>query len=171
MTGTQASEVRLPHGSIRYREMGTGEPIVLVHGLLTNGELWREVAPRLAADFRVLVPDWPLGSHEIPLDAGADLSPLGLAQIIADFLSALKLEGVTLVGNDTGGALCQLVAIHHPERLGRLVLTPCDAYENFLPPAFRPLQAAARIPGSIFGILQSLRAPAAGLRLGDQARR
>jgi len=161
MTGTQASEVRLPQGSIRYREMGTGEPIVLVHGLLTNGELWREVAPRLAADFRVLVPDWPLGSHEIPLDAGADLSPLGLAQIIADFLSALKLEGVTLVGNDTGGALCQLVAIHHPERLGRLVLTPCDAYENFLPPAFRPLQAAARIPGSIFGILQSLRAPAA----------
>ena len=161
MTGTQASEVRLPQGNIRYREMGTGEPIVLVHGLLTNGELWREVAPRLAADFRVLVPDWPLGSHEIPLDAGADLSPLGLAQIIADFLSALKLEGVTLVGNDTGGALCQLVAIHHPERLGRLVLTPCDAYENFLPPAFRPLQAAARIPGSIFGILQSLRAPAA----------
>jgi pimeloyl-ACP methyl ester carboxylesterase len=161
MTGTQASEVRLPQGSIRYREMGTGEPIVLVHGLLTNGELWREVAPRLAADFRVLVPDWPLGSHEIPLDAGTDLSPLGLAQIIADFLSALKLEGVTLVGNDTGGALCQLVAIHHPERLRRLVLTPCDAYENFLPPAFRPLQAAARIPGAVFAILQSLRAPAA----------
>ena len=106
MTGT--SEVRLPQGTIRYREMGTGEPIVLVHGLLTNGELWREVAPRIAADFRVLVPDWPLGSHEIPLDAGADLSPPGLAQIIADFLAALELEGVTLVGNDTGGALCQL---------------------------------------------------------------
>ena len=159
MTGT--SEVRLPQGTIRYREMGTGEPIVLVHGLLTNGELWREVAPRIAADFRVLVPDWPLGSHEIPLDAGADLSPPGLAQIIADFLAALELEGVTLVGNDTGGALCQLVATRHPERLGRLVLTPCDAYENFLPPAFRPLQAAARVPGAVFGILQSLRVPAA----------
>lgn len=161
MNGTQMTEARLPQGRIRYRDMGTGEPIVLVHGLLTDGELWREVAPRLAADFRVLVPDWPLGSHQIPLDDGADLSPLGLAQIIADFLEELQLEGVTLVGNDTGGAICQLVAVHHPERLARLVLTPCDAYENFLPPAFRPLQAAARIPGSIFAILQAMRAPAA----------
>jgi pimeloyl-ACP methyl ester carboxylesterase len=161
MTATQASEVRLPQGSIRYREMGTGEPVVLVHGFLTNSELWREVAPRLAADFRVLAPDWPLGSHQTPLADGADLSPLGLARIIADFLEELQLEGVTLVGNDTGGALCQLVAIHHPQRLGRLVLTPCDAYENFLPPAFRPLQVAARIPGAVFAILQSMRVPAA----------
>jgi pimeloyl-ACP methyl ester carboxylesterase len=141
--------------------MGTGEPIVLVHGFLTDSELWREVAPRLAADFRVLAPDWPLGSHQTPLADGADLSPLGLARIIADFLEELQLEGVTLVGNDTGGALCQLVAIHHPQRLGRLVLTPCDAYENFLPPAFRPLQVAARIPGAVFAILQSMRVPAA----------
>src|SRR5712691_7414369 len=121
------NEVRLPQGTIRYRELGAGEPIVLVHGLLANGELWRDVASRLARDFRVIVPDWPLGSHETPMDPGTDLSPLGLARIIADFLSELELENVTLVGNDTGGALCQLVAVHHPERLGRLVLTPCDA--------------------------------------------
>jgi pimeloyl-ACP methyl ester carboxylesterase len=164
--GTQAlmREARLPQGAIRYRELGAGEPIVLVHGLLTNGELWREVAPRLAADFRVLVPDWPLGSHQSPLDPGADLSPLGLAAIISGFLAELRLENVTLVGNDTGGALCQLVAVHHPERLARLVLTPCDAYENFLPPAFRSLQALARVPGSIFLIAQSLR-PRAARRL------
>jgi len=62
------------------------------------------------------------------------------------------------VGNDTGGALCQLVAVHHPERLGRLVLTPCDAYENFLPPAFRPLQVLAHVPGSVLAIANSLRA-------------
>jgi pimeloyl-ACP methyl ester carboxylesterase len=155
------NEVRLPQGTIRYRELGAGEPIVLVHGLLANGELWRDVAPRLAADFRVIVPDWPLGSQQLPLEPGADLSPLGLAQIIADFLSALDLENVTLVGNDTGGAVSQLVAIHHPERIGRLVLTPCDAYENFLPPAFRPLQALARVPGSIFLIAQSMRMRAA----------
>lgn len=155
------NEVRLPQGTIRYREQGTGEPIVFVHGLLTNGELWRDVAPRLAADFRVIVPDWPLGSQEIPLEPGADLSPPGLAQLIADFLAVLDLENVTLVGNDTGGALSQLVAVNHPERLGRLVLTPCDAYENFLPPAFRPLQALARIPGAVFLIAQSLRVPAA----------
>jgi pimeloyl-ACP methyl ester carboxylesterase len=158
MTETAMTEVRLPQGRIRYREMGTGEPIVLVHGLLTNAELWREVIPRLAADFRVIAPDWPLGSHRIPLDAGADLSPLGMAQIIADFLAELDLDGVTLVGNDTGGAICQLVVTQHPERIGRLVLTPCDAYENFLPPAFRPLQAISRVPGAVFAILNSLRA-------------
>jgi len=155
------NEARLPQGIIRYRESGTGEPVVLVHGLLTDGQLWREVVPRLDRDFRVIAPDWPLGSHQLPLEPGADLSPPGLARIIADFISALELEGVTLVGNDTGGALCQLVAAHHPERLGRLVLTPCDAYENFLPPAFRPLQMLAHVPGAVYVIAQSLRAPAA----------
>jgi pimeloyl-ACP methyl ester carboxylesterase len=158
MTETAMREVRLPQGTIRYREAGNGEPIVLVHGLLTNAELWREVIPRLAADFRVIAPDWPLGSHKVPLNPGADLSPPGLAQIVADFLAALELEGVTLVGNDTGGAICQLVVASHPDRLARLVLTPCDAYENFLPPAFRPLQVMARVPGAVFAVLQSMRA-------------
>jgi pimeloyl-ACP methyl ester carboxylesterase len=155
------NEVQLSQGTIRYREQGTGEPIVLVHGLLTNGELWREVIPRLAADFRVIAPDWPLGSHRVALGPGADLSPLGIAKLIADFIERLELERVTLVGNDTGGAMCQLVAVNHPERLGRLVLTPCDAYEEFPPKAFVPLMAAARVPGAIFAILQSLRLPAA----------
>ncbi|HTD58049.1 MAG TPA: alpha/beta hydrolase [Solirubrobacteraceae bacterium] len=158
------NEVRLPQGTIRYRELGSGKPVVLIHGLLVNGELWREVAPRLAERFRVIVPDLPLGSHELPLNPGTDLSPLGLAKIIADFLAALDLQDVTLVGNDTGGALSQLVAVHHPERLGRLVLTPCDAYENFLPPMFRPLQVLARIPGAVFVVGQSLR-PRAARRL------
>jgi pimeloyl-ACP methyl ester carboxylesterase len=150
-------QASLPQGTIHYRDSGTGEPIVLVHGLLADGELWREVTPRLTADFRVIAPDWPLGSHKTPLKAGSDLSPLGLARIIADFLAELDLSNVTLVGNDTGGAICQLVAAHHPERLGRLVLTPSDAYENFLPPAFRPLQAAAHLPGSVLAIASSLR--------------
>ena len=70
-----------------------------------------------------------------------------LARLVADLLAELGLEGVTLVGNDTGGAICQLVAIRHPERLARLVLTPCDAFENFLPPVFKYLQITARIPG------------------------
>src|SRR6266446_3416594 len=89
-------ELRLRQGTIRYRDSGTGDPIVLVHGLLTDGELWREVAPRLAADFRVIAPDWPLGSHQVPLEPGTDLSPLGVAAIIADFMSAMQLENVTL---------------------------------------------------------------------------
>jgi pimeloyl-ACP methyl ester carboxylesterase len=158
------NEARLPQGVIRYHELGAGKPIVLVHGLLTNGELWREVAPRLAGRFRVIAPDWPLGSHELPMNPGTDLSPPGLARIIADFLAELDLEDVTLVGNDTGGALSQLVAVNHPERLARLVLTPCDAYENFLPAMFRPLEVLARIPGAVFVVAQTLR-PRAARRL------
>ncbi len=150
-------DLELPQGTIRYRELGSGEPIVLVHGLLADGNLWQDVAPILAADFRVIVPEWPLGSHTTPLKQGADLSPTGLAAIIAGFVSRLGLDSPTLVGNDTGGALCQLVASHHPECVGRLVLTPCDAYENFLPPAFRPLQAIARVPGATRVVLEGMR--------------
>lgn len=150
-------EVDLPQGTVRYRELGTGEPIVLVHGLLANGLLWAQVAPTLAREFRVVVPDWPLGAHTTPLRPDADRTPPGLAALIADFLTALELENVTLVGNDTGGALCQLVAVNHPERLGGLVLTPCDAFDNFLPPLFKPLQLLARVPGAIRLIAHALR--------------
>jgi pimeloyl-ACP methyl ester carboxylesterase len=151
------SEVVLAQGLIRYRQLGVGEPIVLVHGLLTNSLLWAPVAQRLAQDFRVIVPDWPLGSHSVPLAPDADMSPPGLAQLIADFLDALDLDQVTLVGNDTGGALCQLVAVHHPARIGRLVLTPCDAYENFLPPILRPFQLSGWVPGMVWLVANSLR--------------
>jgi pimeloyl-ACP methyl ester carboxylesterase len=149
--------VRLSQGSIRYRELGAGDPIVLVHGLFTNSLLWAPVAERLAEEFRVIAPDWPLGSQVLPLDSGADMRPPALAKLIAELLAALDLEDVTLVGNDTGGALSQLVAVYHGDRVGRLVLTPCDAYENFLPPMFRPLQLAARVPGSVWLIANSLR--------------
>jgi pimeloyl-ACP methyl ester carboxylesterase len=150
-------EARLEQGVVQYRELGSGEPIVLVHGLLNNSLMWGAVAERLAGDFRVIAPDWPLGSHAVALGAGADLRPPALAKLIADFLAALGLENVTLVGNDTGGALCQLVAVDHPERIGRLVLTPCDAYENFLPPLFGPLRLAAHVPGSVWLIANALR--------------
>ena len=89
--------------------------------------------------------------------ADADLTPPGVARVLADFMAALELDDVTLVGNDTGGAICQLVAAGHPERLGRLVLTPCDAYENFLPPFFRPLQYAAKVPGLLTTLVQPMR--------------
>jgi pimeloyl-ACP methyl ester carboxylesterase len=136
--------VELSCGPIRYRDTGTGEPIVFVHGLLVDGQLWRDVAPLLERDFRVIVPDWPLGSRQEPAAPGTDLSPPGLARIVAEFLEALGLERVTLVGNDTGGAICQIVVTKHPERIGRLVLTPCDAYEHFPPPAFKPLAVLGR---------------------------
>jgi pimeloyl-ACP methyl ester carboxylesterase len=159
----EPKELKLPQGTIRCREVGPadGPAVVFVHGLLVNGLLWRKVAPRLAAGgLRCVVPDWPLGSHEVPLDPGADATPGGVARMVAELLDALDLRDVTLVGNDSGGAICQLVVTRHPERVGRLVLTNCDAYENFLPPRFRYLQWVARVPGLPRVALQSLRVPA-----------
>lgn len=140
-------EVALSQGVVRYRERGSGSPIVFIHGLLVNGDLWRKVVPELAGAARCITPDLPLGSHGRAMQPEADLSPPGLARLIADFLAALELRDVTLVANDTGGALAQIVVTRHPERIGRLVLTSCDAFDNFLPPAFRPMQWLARIPG------------------------
>jgi pimeloyl-ACP methyl ester carboxylesterase len=151
------TETKISQGTIRYSEAGEGSPIVFLHGLLVDGRLWRKVTPLLEDRFRCIVPDLPLGSHAVPMDPIADLSPPGLARIVAGFLEALELDGVILVGNDTGGAIAQITAANHPERIGRLVLTNCDAYENFLPPAFRPLQWAARVPGMLTTAMQGMR--------------
>jgi pimeloyl-ACP methyl ester carboxylesterase len=154
------ASIELAQGRVRYRDRGEGRPIVFVHGLLVNGLLWRKVTARLEPEFRCIAPDWPLGSHSEPLAAGAEASPRGVANLIADFIEALSLSDVTLVANDTGGAIAQLLVTERPERIGRLVLTPCDAYENFLPLAFRPLQWAARVPGLLTGAFQAMRIPA-----------
>jgi pimeloyl-ACP methyl ester carboxylesterase len=149
--------LQLPQGTIEYREVGSGAPVVLLHGLLVDGSLWRAVMPVLEPDFRVIVPELPLGSHRVPMEADAPLTPPDVARLVADFLAALDLTDVTLVGNDTGGAISQMVAANHPERVGRLVLTPCDAYDNFLPPMFRPLQVLAHVPLALGAVLQSMR--------------
>jgi pimeloyl-ACP methyl ester carboxylesterase len=151
------SEAKLPQGTINYRESGEGPPIVFVHGLLVDGLLWRKVTPLLEDRFRCIVPDLPLGSHRTPMSPEADLSPPALARLVADFLEVLDLEDVVLVANDTGGAISQITAANHPERIGRLLLTNCDAFENFLPPAFRPLQWAARVPGGLTGMMAGMR--------------
>ncbi len=153
----EVKEVALESGRIRYRERGSGLPIVFVHGLLVNGDLWRKVAADLANEFRCITPDWPLGGHEPPMKRDAHLSPPGLARIIADFLAALDLSDVTLVGHDTGGALSQIVVTEHPERIGRLVLLDCDAYENFPPKLLLPLVWSTRVPGGDYLLIQSMR--------------
>jgi pimeloyl-ACP methyl ester carboxylesterase len=149
--------VRLGAGPIEYRETGSGPPVVLLHGLLVNGLLWRKLVPRLEGEFRVIVPELPLGAHSLPMDPAAPLAPPDVARLVAEFLDALDLRDVTLVGNDTGGAIAQLVAAHHPDRIARLVLTPCDAYDNFLPPMFKPLQVMARAPAVMTAVFQSMR--------------
>ncbi|MEX0800049.1 MAG: alpha/beta hydrolase [Dehalococcoidia bacterium] len=151
-------EVQLDLGAVRYRELGTGPPIVFVHGLLVNGDLWRGVVPELAtAGFRCITPDWPLGSHSLPMNRDARISPHSIAGLIAGFLDKLDLDGVTLAGNDTGGALCQLVVTTRPQAVARLVLTNCDAFDNFPPKMFLPIKWAAYLPGALYLLAQSMR--------------
>ncbi|HEX8804793.1 MAG TPA: alpha/beta fold hydrolase, partial [Acidimicrobiales bacterium] len=93
-----------------------GPVLVFLHGIVANGALWRRVVPGLADQYRCITPDWPLGSHEVPPNPDADLTPPGLGRLIADFLEALDLRDVTVVSNDTGTALNQILATTHPER-------------------------------------------------------
>jgi pimeloyl-ACP methyl ester carboxylesterase len=151
------SKIQLSQGTIHYRDEGAGDPLVFVHGLLVDGRLWREVTPLLTVEHRCITPDWPLGSHRTPLRAEADRSPKGIANLIADFLEELELERVTIVANDTGGAISQILAAERPARLSGLVLTNCDCLENFLPPALRPLQWLAYVPGAYWTIARGLR--------------
>jgi len=138
--------VEVPAGTIEYRERGEGPAIVFVHGVGVNGDLWRRVAPPLAdTGFRCIAPDWPLGAHSHPLRPDADLSLPGLARIVSDFLAALDLADAAVVANDTGGAVAQWLAGHHAERVGRLVLTSCDAFQKFPPAPQLYLKPAARL--------------------------
>jgi pimeloyl-ACP methyl ester carboxylesterase len=141
---------------IRVHVTGEGPPIVFVHGALVNANLWRKVVPGLEGHMRVTL-DLPLGSHLEPMPRGADLRSGALAGIVADAIEALALDDVTLVGNDTGGALTQIVASRRPERVGAFVLTSCDAFDNFPPRLFRIVLAPARIPGAIPVVLGPLR--------------
>lgn len=151
-------EVELPQGTLRYQESGDGKPVVFVHGVFVNSALWRKVVPDIAAaGFRCLVPDWPFGSHELPMRPGAALDPVGCAELIADFLDALDLHDVTLVASDTGGALTQIMLARRPERVGRVVLLPSDCFESFFPPLFKPLVTIARIPGALTALARLVR--------------
>jgi pimeloyl-ACP methyl ester carboxylesterase len=144
---------------IRAHATGEGTPIVFVHGALVNANLWRKVVPRLHGFTRVAL-DLPLGSHTIPMPKDADYTSAALADLIADALDKLDLKGATVVANDTGGGLTQILAARRPESVGAFVLTSCDAFENFPPRFFRILLAPARIPGGGLAAFGGLRLPA-----------
>lgn len=133
--------VELPSGTIHYRVAGPEEsqapPVVFVHAFLLDGAVWANVAELLAArGIRSYAPDWPLGAHREAMNADADQSPRGVARQIAAYLEALDLDDVTLVGSDTGGALAQFLLDTDPSRVGRVVLTNCDAFDTFPPYPF-----------------------------------
>ena len=140
----EAKALELPSSRLRYHDVGSGPAIVFVHGLLVNANLWRKVVERLAPDFRCIVLDLPLGSHVLPLTAGMPNAVPDVATAIADAIEKLDLEDVTLVGNDSGGALSQIVVTTRPERISRLVLTSCDYRDNFPPKLFSYFKPAAR---------------------------
>jgi pimeloyl-ACP methyl ester carboxylesterase len=157
--------IDLPHGTVQYRAAGPenslAPPVVFVHGFLVNATLWTRTADSLAAaGVRSYAPDLPLGSHTIPVGADADQSPRGIARQILAFLEALELTDVTLVGNDTGGAICQFLLDSDASRIGRVVLTNCDAFRNFPPAPFGQLFKAFRSPGAIRALLAPMRAAA-----------
>jgi len=154
---SERKEIDLPAGRIRYREAGSGKPIVFVHGYLVDGRLWDGVVDRLADRYRCLAPDWPIGSQRIAMKPDADLSPPGIAATIHSFLEALELEDVTIVGNDSGGAMSQVLVTRHPQRIGRLVLTNCDTHENFPPGIFKKLMPLAKLPGAVTAMTAPLR--------------
>jgi pimeloyl-ACP methyl ester carboxylesterase len=160
----ERKEVELAAGRIRYREAGEGKPVVFVHGYLVDGRLWDGVVDRLSASHRCLAPDWPFGAHGQAMKPGTDLSPPGIAAIVADFLAKHELEDVTIVGNDSGGAISQILVSRHPERIGRLVLTNCDTHENFPPGIFKAMPPLAKLPGGMTVMAAPFRVGAIGRR-------
>lgn len=138
--------------------MGDGPPIVFLHPLLASAVHWRKVVPVVsAAGFRCITPTLPLGAHQLPMRADADLTPTAVAEMVGELIAALDLGPVTVVGNDSGGAVAQIFTAKHPDLVDRLILTGCDLLEDFFPPVFRYLSWGARIPGFAASVGQVLR--------------
>jgi pimeloyl-ACP methyl ester carboxylesterase len=153
-------QVELSAGTIEYQDTGGDGPVVvLLHGLLMDASLWDEVIAGLAAGYRCVAPTLPLGAHRHAMRADADLSLPGIARLASEFLERLGLREVTLVGNDTGGALAQLLMAGGDARVGRAVLVSCDAFDNF-PPGLtgRTLVLTGKLPPVLFGLfMQQMR--------------
>ncbi|SEG69820.1 Pimeloyl-ACP methyl ester carboxylesterase [Actinacidiphila yanglinensis] len=150
-TGTADGEhtVELSAGTLAYGDTGGDGPVlVLLHGLAQNGSVWRKVVDELRTDHRCLTPTLPEGGHRIPMRPEADLSPRAVAALAAEFMDRLDLRDVTLAEVDSGRA--QQVAAFHGERIARLVLVACEAFENY-PPGLpgKMITLAARVPGAL----------------------
>lgn len=152
--------VTLSSGTVQYQNGGpaTGRPVVFIHGYSMGSSLWRPLTERLAAQgLSCIAPTWPLGAHTEPMRPDAQLTMEGIAAMVGELLEALALDDVVLVGNDTGGAIAQIVATSAGGRLGALVLTSCDAFEHFPPPILKPFIAAAKFGPTFTAAAQPLR--------------
>jgi pimeloyl-ACP methyl ester carboxylesterase len=151
-------EVELSSGTIDYEDTGGSGPVVVfVHGLIMDGSLWRHVIDDLRADFRCVAPTLPLGGHRHPMRAGADLSMRGVANVLGELLERLELREITLAMNDWGGPQL-LVGGAQDERIARIALCACEAFDNVPPQgAARALPYIARVPGGIAAALLPFR--------------
>lgn len=169
----------LPSGTVDFHAYGpeTSDlpPVLFVHGVLVDLQLWDRVAGALgAAGQRCLSVTWPLGSHRIACPRAVADGPRGVARMVAEFIEDQGLQGCTIVGNDTGGAVCQYLLHERPELVGRVVLTNCDAFETFPPQPFAALFALLQRRALVKPLMMSMRSRALrhsplgfGLLLGD----
>ena len=153
-------QIELSAGTIDYEDTGGDGPVlVLLHGLMMDASLWDGPIADLSADHRCVAPTLPLGAHHRAMNANADLSLPAIAQLVAEFCDRLDLQDITLVGNDTGGALVQLLMSNGAAGAGRVVLVSCDAFDNF-PPGLtgRTLVLTGKLPPAMFGLfMQQMR--------------
>ncbi len=146
--------VGLSAGTVDYVDTGGNGPVILLlHGLLMDSTLWDATVEALGPGYRCIAPTLPLGAHSRPMHEDADLSLPGIARLVTEFVDVLELQHVTVVGNDTGGAIVQLLACEQDPRLERLVLASCDAFDNF-PPGLtgRTLVRCGALPPRLFGL-------------------
>jgi pimeloyl-ACP methyl ester carboxylesterase len=138
-------EVRTGSGPVSYVDTGgPGRPVLFVHGVGTSSYLWRNVIGQLDGERRCVAFDLPLHGYT-PAAADQDFTLPGLARFVADCCDALELTDFDMVANDTGGAITQVFAAGHPERLHTLTLTNCEAHDNVPPKALLPAVLLARM--------------------------
>ena len=152
------AEIELSAGTIEYTDTGGHGPVlVFLHGVTVAPSQWRHVVAELAGEYRCVLPHLPLGSHRRPMRPDADLSLPAMAMLVGEFLEKLDLRDVTLVQNDWGGAQV-LVAHGGAQRVARMVLVACEAFDNYPPGiAGRLLVLTTRVPGGLAALMQLLR--------------
>jgi pimeloyl-ACP methyl ester carboxylesterase len=146
--------VRTPSGRISYIEQGEGPVALFVHGVLLNSHLWRHQLAHLSDVRRCIAVDL-LAHGDTEIAPDHDVSVTANAHMLREFLDALRVEQVDLVGNDSGGGIAQIFAATYPERVRSLTLTDCDAHDNWPPEAFMPFLAMAAA-GGLRGTLDAM---------------
>jgi len=154
----QTARVKVAGGEIHVRTVGQGPTLLFVHALLVNSHVWDALIPRLASHYTLVMPDLALGAHHYPLEQDADCSLQAHAERIVELARALGGE-ITLIGNDTGGAIAQLAVLTAPDVFSRLVLLPCDAFDNCPPKAISSVRHLPKIPGALALATAALRSP------------